>query len=132
MTLPTIPIDARVERATVNDIRGWAVTWGRPRRRFRQAIWFPTREQAELLAGGLRMGDEGGNVPRLLMKAFGLPLAITAAERGRLGGPARAAALSPERRLEISRKASAARWAHRQPIDAGSEAAEQSEKGGAV
>jgi hypothetical protein len=45
------------------------------------------------------------------MKAWGLPLAITRAEMGRKGGPARAASLSPERRSEIARLASAARWA---------------------
>jgi hypothetical protein len=99
-------------RATVGTVKGWAVKWGQARRRFRQVIWFPSREQADLFAGGLQAGDEGGDVERLLLKAWGRPRSITASERGRLGGPARAASLSKKRRLEISRKASAARWAH--------------------
>lgn len=115
MSTPTTPtIEARVVRvAPTAGQDGWAVSWGRPRRLFRQVIWFPSRDQADLFAASLRAGDEGGDVQRLLLKAWGRALSITAAERGRLGGPARAAALSPERRLEISRKASAARWAHR-------------------
>jgi hypothetical protein len=46
-----------------------------------------------------------------------LPPAVTAyfakegRKGGKKGGPARAAALSPERRSEISAKAAAARWA---------------------
>ena len=38
------------------------------------------------------------------------PLSSAAAELGRKGGNARAAAMSPERRSEIARKAAAKRW----------------------
>ena len=42
------------------------------------------------------------------------PAAVELGRRGgKKGGKARAAALSPERRAEIARKASAARWAKR-------------------
>ncbi|MCY4440665.1 MAG: hypothetical protein OXE53_10725 [Deltaproteobacteria bacterium] len=42
------------------------------------------------------------------------PAAVSLGRRGGLkGGKARAATLSPERRAEIARKASAARWAKR-------------------
>ncbi len=42
------------------------------------------------------------------------PAAVELGRRGgKKGGKARAAALSPERRVEIARKASAARWAKR-------------------
>jgi len=34
----------------------------------------------------------------------------TASDMGKVGGPARAKALSPERRQEIARKAAEARW----------------------
>jgi hypothetical protein len=38
------------------------------------------------------------------------PVSEAAAAMGRIGGPARAKALSPERRKEIARKGAAARW----------------------
>ena len=115
--IPT-PIDVRIVRATVDAVKGWAVRWGHPRRRFRQAVWFATREQADRLVAHLRQDDTGREAQRLLTAAVDRPPTTTAAARGRLGGPARAAALSPERRRDIALKASAARWAHRQPIDA--------------
>jgi len=37
---------------------------------------------------------------------------------GRKGGPARAHALTAERRREIARKAASARWAHQEKTDA--------------
>jgi hypothetical protein len=117
-----VPLDVRIVRARVDAVKGWAVRWGHPRRRFRQAIWFPTREQADRLVARLRADDHGRDAQRLLTKALDRPLTTTAAERGRLGGPARAAALSPERRLEISMKANAARWALHKEIAAGLEA----------
>src|SRR6187549_354697 len=51
--IPT-PIDVRIVRATVDAVKGWAVRWGHPRRRFRQAVWFATREQADRLVAHLR------------------------------------------------------------------------------
>ena len=112
MTTPTAttttPITVRVFRAKVNATKGWAVTWGQPRRTFRQTLWFPTQAQAELLAGGLRAGEDA---EREAIKAWGRPVAMKRADMGRLGGPARAAALSPERRREIAKQAVDARWA---------------------
>lgn len=48
-----------------------------------------------------------------VLKRTGLPRQILGHHFGKLGGPARARALSPERRLEIARVASAAAKAKR-------------------
>jgi hypothetical protein len=39
------------------------------------------------------------------------PIASAAAQLGKLGGAARAAGMTPERRAEIAKKAAAKRWA---------------------
>ncbi len=38
------------------------------------------------------------------------PKKLSSSKGGRIGGPARARAISPERRTEIAKKASQARW----------------------
>ena len=43
------------------------------------------------------------------------PIASAAAQLGKLGGAARAAGMTPERRKEIARKAAAKRWTSKIP-----------------
>lgn len=44
------------------------------------------------------------------------PVASAAAQLGKLGGKARAAAMTPERRTEIARKASKTRWGKKRAV----------------
>jgi hypothetical protein len=88
--------------------KGWAVSWGHPRSEFRQTVLIGARPHAEQFAEGLRAGQDA---QRLLLPIWGLDKPVTHADMGRLGGPARAAALSPERRREIAQKALDTRWA---------------------
>lgn len=50
-------------------------------------------------------------MPKKIRQYFVEQGAVGGKTGGKLGGPARAAALTPERRSEIARKAAAARWA---------------------
>lgn len=105
--VPKPSIDVRVFSATVGALKGAAVAWGHPRRKFRQTVFFSTRAHAEQFAAGLRAGQEP---QRLLLMIWGIGQPVSHADMGRKGGPARAAALSPERRREIARQAIGARW----------------------
>ena len=71
--------------------------------------------------GEKRPADVIGNAVKVMRIATGdeederAPIASAAAQLGRLGGAARAAAMTPERRAEIARTAAAKRW--RSPVD---------------
>ena len=66
--------------------------------------------------GERRPADVIGNAVKVARIATGeeederAPIASAAAQLGKLGGAARAAGMTPERRAEIARKAAAKRW----------------------
>ena len=66
--------------------------------------------------GEHRPADVIGNAVKVARIATGeeeddrTPIASAAAQLGRLGGAARAAGMTPERRAEIAKKAAAKRW----------------------
>ena len=64
------------------------------------------KRPADVIGGAVRVmriatGEEEDDVP---------PVASAAAQLGKLGGAARAKAMTPERRAEIAKKAAAKRW----------------------
>jgi len=122
MTLPTVTIE--IEAAEVDGVKGWAVTWGPPRRKFRQCLFFDTRPGADHFAEGIRAGS---SVRAIL---FGRTLS----DRGRKAAEARMRSLTPERRAEIGRKAVKTRWrrvrAAERAAKAAAKAAEAAETGG--
>lgn len=66
--------------------------------------------------GERRPADLVGNAVKIARIATGeeederAPIANAAAQLGKLGGAARAASMTPERRAEIAKKAAAKRW----------------------
>ena len=66
--------------------------------------------------GEKRPADVIGNAVKVMRIATGKepeqlqPIASAAAQLGRMGGAARAAGMTPERRAEIAKKAAAKRW----------------------
>lgn len=66
--------------------------------------------------GEKRPADLIGNAVKVMRIATGEeaeelpPIASAAAQLGKLGGAARAAGMTPERRAEIAKKAAAGRW----------------------
>ena len=65
--------------------------------------------------GEKRPADVIGNAVKVMRIATGededeRPVTSAAAQLGKLGGAARAKAMTPERRAEIARKAAAKRW----------------------
>ncbi len=66
--------------------------------------------------GEKRPADVIGNAVKVMRIATGeeederAPIANAAAQLGKLGGAARAAGMTPERRSEIAKKAAAKRW----------------------
>ncbi len=66
--------------------------------------------------GEKRPADVIGNAVKVMRIATGEeeeqrePIASAAAQLGKLGGTARAAGMTPERRAEIAKKAAAGRW----------------------
>ena len=80
----------------------------------------PSLEKARLMSKGPRgenrPADVIGTAVKIMRIATGEeeedvpPIASAAAQLGKLGGAARAKAMTPERRAEITRKAAAKRW----------------------